>query len=244
VHPIRIGRIVRTLRRRLRWRQLDVAHRAGVSQQLVSLIETGQMRRVSIDTLERVLACLEIELDFMARWRGGEIDRLLDEDHAALVAATADRLTRSGWQVEVEVTYAIGRERGSIDLMAYHHRLAALLIGEIKSDVTAAEATLRKHDEKVRLGAQIARERFGWSATSVSRLLVVPESTTSRRRIERHAALFDRAYPLRGRAVQVWLLEPAMGRSALLFLPLTKRAGVGRGVASRRRVAAARRRSA
>ena len=39
-------------------------------------------------------------------WRGGALDRLLDERHAALVGVTSrDDLRATGWQVELEVTF-------------------------------------------------------------------------------------------------------------------------------------------
>lgn len=236
MHPIRIGRIVRSLRRRRGWRQLDLASLAAVSQQSVSLIETGQCRRLSLDTLERVLARLEAELEILVRWRGGELDRVMDEGHAVLVNRIVELLRDAGWLVEVEVTYAVGREHGSIDVLAFRDGQATLLIVEVKAEVTSAEGTLRKHDQKVRLGATIARSRFGWDARTVSRLLVAPEGSTSRRRIERHRALFERAYPTRGRSVTTWLRRPVEAISGLLFLPRTKMAG-GRGdLTSRRRV--------
>ena len=84
-----IGRVCRTLRRRLRWRQSDLAARAGVSQSLISDIERGQLRHVGLATLRRVFESLEVDLVLNARWRGGELDRLLDEDHSRLVAAIA-----------------------------------------------------------------------------------------------------------------------------------------------------------
>lgn len=233
---MRIGRIARTLRRRLGWRQLDLAKRAGVSQQTVSRVERGRVRELSIETLTRVLAELEVELELNARWRGGEIDRVVDEGHARLVAAVIERLDRAGWIAIPEVTYSIGRERGSIDVLGYEARTCALLVIEVKADVTSAEATLRKHDEKERLAAAVARDRFGWRVETVSRLLVLPESSTARRRFERHAALFGRAYSIRGLSLRKWLLRPTTSIAAVLFLSVTRGASGGRELTSRRRM--------
>lgn len=244
MNPVRIGRIVRTLRRRLGWRQADLASCARVSQQTISLIETGQLRHVSISTLERVLMALEAELELFVRWRGGELDRLLDEAHATVSGAAAEFLNARGWMVRVETTYAIGRDRGSIDVFAFHPGFGSLVVGEIKVDFTSAEATLRRHDEKVRLARVIARERFEWIARSVSRLLVLPESTTSRRRVERHDALLSRAYPCRGRELTDWLRDPGRPVAGLLFLPATKHVGARRTLTSRRRVRRSRPRAA
>ena len=236
MNTVRIGRIVRTLRRRLDWRQRDLALRADVSQQTISVIETGRLRDVSFATLERVLSFLEAELDVVVRWRGGELDRLLDDAHAGVSGAAVTYLEERGWAVRVETTYAAGYARGSIDVLGFHAATASLLVVEVKVDFTSAEATLRRHDEKVRLAAGIARQRYGWDARAVCRLLVLPESSTSRRRVERHAALLHRAYPARGRELSAWLRSPVGVLEGILFLPVTTVAGDVRNLASRRRI--------
>jgi transcriptional regulator with XRE-family HTH domain len=236
MHPVRIGRIVRTLRRRRGWRQVDLAARAGVSQQAVSLIETGRCRELSAKTLDRVLLELDAELELLVRWRGGELDKVVDAGHAALEGGFGADLVRDGWLVKLEVTYSIGRDRGSIDLFAFHRDTASLLVAEIKSDITSADGTLRRHDEKVRLGARIAHERFGWVAATVSRLLVLPEASTPRRRVRSLAPLLDRVYPTRGPAVRRWLRRPDGVLSGLLFWSDTNMVGGRRDLTSRRRV--------
>ena len=205
----------------------------------MSLIECGRADRVAFRTLARVLAALEAEASIQVRWRGGELDRVLDEGHARLAEEVARRLAALGWLVQAEVSYAFGSERGSIDLTAFHPIERRLLIIEIKSELTSVEATLRKHDEKARLGRRVARERLGWDATDAAGVLALPRSTTARRRIAEHAALFDRSYPLRGAALGRWLRRPASAaRGGLLFVdvPLTSGVGDKRALSSRRRV--------
>jgi len=78
VNFVRIGRIVRTLRRRRVWRQRDLATRSDVSQQAVSLIERGLGRSLSLTTVENVLAALEADVDLvgpLARRRAGSTAR-------------------------------------------------------------------------------------------------------------------------------------------------------------------------
>lgn len=226
---VRFGLVVRALRRRQHWRQVDLARGARVSQGLISLIERGHASRVSLDVLTRVAAALGARTTIDLRWRGGELDRLLDEDHAALAAVASRWLTSRGWDVRLEVTYAVYSATGSIDILAWHEPTHSLLVIEIKTEVTSAEATIRKLDEKVRLGAQIALDRFGWRAVSLSRLLVIESTSTARRRVTGSRDLFDAAFPARVVQMRRWLAAPAGSLSGLMFLsPSNPRRGMSR----------------
>jgi transcriptional regulator with XRE-family HTH domain len=188
---VRLGGVIRALRRRRRWRQCDLGRAARLSQQSVSRIEGGRLKGVDLVTLDRLAVALDARLDVRFSWRGGELDRLLDERHAALVEAVVRRLAATGWELEVEVTYAEFGERGAIDVLGWFPARRALLVVEVKTMLASIEATHRRHDEKVRLAAAIARKRFGWSAITVSRLLVFPDDSSSRRHIARHRGTFD-----------------------------------------------------
>src|SRR3954471_23298073 len=125
---IRVGRVVRALRRRKRWRQVDLAAAATCSQTLISLVERGHVDTLSLRALRRILGALDVRSDLALSWRGAALDRMLDEDHAGLVLVTAARLRRLGWFVELEVTYSEFGERGSIDVFAFHPSTGALLV--------------------------------------------------------------------------------------------------------------------
>jgi transcriptional regulator with XRE-family HTH domain len=203
-----VGRVIRLLRRRSRERQQDLADRVGVSQGAVSAAEAGRLGRMTVDAIRRMLAAYDADVYLSVRWRHGVVERLLDETHAELVGLVADRLTRWGWETVPEVSYSIYGERGSIDLVAWHAATRTLLILEIKTDLVSLEATLRKLDEKVRLGPTIAVERFGWRPQRAARLLVLPAEPTARRHVAHHAAVLDRALPTRGTDVRGWLRQP------------------------------------
>ncbi|MCI0581549.1 MAG: hypothetical protein L0227_01435 [Chloroflexi bacterium] len=149
------------------------------------------------------------------------------------------RLVGLGWQIQTEVSYAHDGERGSIDAFGWHAATAAALISEVKTELTSTEATLRKHDEKVRLAARIALDRFGVRPRFVIRLLVLPEHSTERRRVARHEAVLRAAYPLRGRAAWAMLAQPSGPASALVFLSPTSDRGVRRAAVTRVRRATA-----
>ena len=158
---------------------------AGLSQGSVSRVELGRLSRLSVASLRGLARALDADLVLTVRWRAGDLDRLLDEGHAALLGRTADLLVRFGWSVVPEVTFAVYGERGSIDLLALHPKMATLLVIEIKTELVSVEETLRRHDTKVRLAPRLALERLGWKSRSVSRLLVLPDTSTARRRVRR-----------------------------------------------------------
>jgi transcriptional regulator with XRE-family HTH domain len=222
----RVGAILRALRRRRRLRQIDIALRAGVSQQTVSLIERSNLDRLSVRTIRAVFRAVGAEFNGDVRWRGPEADRVLDEAHAKLVGRVAVLLKRHGWQVILEATFSEFGERGSIDVLAWHPKFGALLVVEVKSTLVSVEELLRRLDVKVRLAPRLVVELFGARAAIVGRVVVLPEAMTERRRVGRHSAVLDVALPQRGRDVTRWLREPAGHLAGLLFLSDT----YGRGV--------------
>lgn len=214
-----------------------------MSQGEISLFERGRIDGMPVGTLRKILGGLDAELVLYVRWRGGDLDRLLDAAHARLCDDLAASLTNQGWEVAPEVSYSVYGERGSIDLLAWEPRTKTLLVTEVKTEVASVEGTFRKHDEKVRLAPAIALERLGWVAGSTARLLVFPEHRTVRRQVEGKSALFGRVYPTRNVGVRRWLRAPDGPMSGLLFLPDTSQARGRRGRATPKRVRPARPRS-
>jgi transcriptional regulator with XRE-family HTH domain len=229
VDPVRVGRAFRALRLRLGLRQQDIATRARVSQQHVSDFERGQLGGMRFDDVRAMLAVVDARLVVTVSWRGGLFDRLLDEGHAAIVTAVAARLRAGGWNVLPEVTYAIYRQHGSIDILAWHAPSRTLLVVEVKTEIASAEELLRRHDEKVRLGPQICRERFDATPASVGRLLVVADTGANRRRVARLDPMLSAVYPRRGSELTGWLRRPTGAMGGLLFVD----AGVRRGAQQR-----------
>lgn len=221
----RVGLVIRALRRRRAWRQSDLAAAARVSQQLVSAIERGHLDTVANRTLRHILGLLDARCEIDVRWRGGTLDRMLDEGHARLIDATIALLAQMGWLWAVEVTYSIFGERGSVDVLAFHPRTGSLLVIEVKTELTSIEETLRRHDTKVRLAAGIARDQLKWQPTSISRLLVLPESTTARDQLARHARILDSVLPSQNIAVRRWLAAPSGSLQGRLFFRITNPRG-------------------
>lgn len=241
---IQIGRSLRALRRRQRLTQRILGRRAGVSQQAISLIERGHGSKLSTDTLRRVFATVDARWEPTVTWRGGALDRLLDDAHARLVAAIVAVLRAAGWDVSVEATYSEYGERGSIDVFGGRRDVRAALMIEVKSDLTVIEATVRKADEKERIiRGSLCRERFGFQPAIVGKLLILPATDTARRRVRASATVLDVAFPSRGADVRQWLREPARDLSGLLFVADTNRGSGTRERSGAQRVRSPRPRS-
>jgi transcriptional regulator with XRE-family HTH domain len=231
MHDARAGRIVRALRRRRRWRQADLASRAGIGQTTVSLIERGDLEGTSLATLRRVFGALDAWVDLEPRWRGGALDRLLDERHAALVGFVVRHLRASGWETAVEVTFAVYGERGAIDVLAirpatqagdrhrrphgrrappsHEHGRTTALVVEVKTELTSVEAMLRTLDVKVRLAPELVAARFGARPSTIGRLVVAPADSTVVRRTCAAADVLEAAIPARAWEVRRWISDPA-----------------------------------
>jgi transcriptional regulator with XRE-family HTH domain len=211
----RLGAAFRAVRIRRQWRQSDVAERAGVSRAFVSLVERGHLDRVSLGTLRTLGRVLEVRIDTIARWRGGELDRLLRARHSALAESVAGTFARlPGWTIVPEVSFSIWGERGVIDLLAFHRPSGCLLVIELKTDIVDVNELVGTLDRKARLAPSLVKER-GWRVTSVSRWLILADDKTNQRRVAAHRAMLRAALPETGRTMRGWLRRPTGSVRAL-----------------------------
>lgn len=222
---MRVGAAFRAVRIRRRWRQSDVAARAGVSQSFESLVEHGHLDRVSLAGLRRLGRVLDTRVDVLARWRGGALDRMLALDHSLLAEDVVAAFSRyRGWLVAPEVSFSIYGERGIIDLLPFHPATGSLLVIELKTAIIDVNELVGTLDRKTRLALRIAAER-GWRAQTVSRWVVVSRSSTNSRRIAAHRSVLRAAFPGDGRAARGWLSEPSGAIGAMSTWSSTNRGG-------------------
>jgi hypothetical protein len=180
------------------------------------MLERGQIDGMTITTLRRCLAVLEVRLDLRPQWRGAELDRLLDAGHAALQATWTDRLKRRNWAVWVERSFSIYGERGRIDLLGWHAATGTMLVIELKTELADAQALLGTLDAKARLAPIIARELGLSPPARVVRMIIFQESMTNRRHVERLSTLFS-SFETRGSAALAWLRRPVASGGLLIF---------------------------
>jgi transcriptional regulator with XRE-family HTH domain len=212
-----VGLGYRALRQRRRLTQAELGSKARVSGSVICRIERGRADRVAVHTLVRVAAALDARIDVRLLWQGEGLDRLLDARHARLVDLVLDILSSSAWEVATEVSFNVYGERGSIDILAFHPSTGSLLVIEVKSVVPDIQSMLSALDRKGRLARDVARER-GWHVSTVSRLLVLPNDRTARRRVDDHATTFRIAFPARTVQVRGWLRRPEGAIQGVMFV--------------------------
>jgi transcriptional regulator with XRE-family HTH domain len=218
VNDQRFGAAIRELRRRRRWRQSDLAELASVPQSTVSEIERGHIGDQRVETVRRVCAPLDARAEFDLWWRGGALDRLLDQRHAGIGEHVVRVLLEDLWLPSSEVTFAEFGERGSVDVLGLRPQVRAAVVYEIKSELTSVEETNRRFDVKIRLAPRIIEKQFGFRPEILGAVLVLPDVTSARRRVAEHEATFRTKYPARGWEIRRWLRQPDGSLRGLWFL--------------------------
>jgi transcriptional regulator with XRE-family HTH domain len=241
MQDVTVGSIVRAVRRRNGLRQVDVATRAGLSQQTISTIELGRLEEVDLATLRRAGQALGIALSVTAAWRGPELDRLLDAGHATMVEAAAEMLRSAGWSVDVEWSFNHFGERGAVDVLGWHADRRALAVVEVKTRLVDLQDLLGTLDRKVRVAREVLPRERGWEPLSVGRIVMLPDTSTARDAVDRHRVTFELALPARTVGTRHWIVRPHGNLRGVWFLRRTDSAGAPqRTVAPGQRVRAAR----
>lgn len=205
-----------------------MAARCGLSRERISDLENGRVYRLRLDEVERIVTAVGMRIRLELSAARGDLVRLGDGAHAALVEPIVALLTAQEWEVALEVPVG----SGSIDVLAFHRPSGALLVVEVKAWLTDLQAALRQLARYVR-GAPAAARSLGWRPTSTSVVLAVGDTSTQRRVVSRHAAVFAAALPMRTREMRRWMREPAGEARGLMFLPYARPRDVMQHVAIR-----------
>lgn len=228
-----VGRLLRMARFRRGWTQRQLALRARISPATVSRIEGGEALRYRLETIQRHGEALGMRVELQVTGRGGETDRLLDDEHAAIAEYVARLATASGWLVAAEASFSVYGERGRIDVLAFDPRTGVLLVVEVKSEIANIQELFGSLGVKERHARSTAAER-GWSAGTVAVLLAVASADRNHRIVRAHPILFARFERHAGRIHQ-WLRRPRPTSGLLLYVPAAIASRPG-WMAARRRV--------
>lgn len=210
------------LRLRRNWRQSDVADRARISPAAIGRHENGILG--SLRALERHAGVFGLRVDVRVSGRGGELARITDEEHAAIVAALASSFREMGCAVEPEASFSEWGERGRVDLLVYEPVSGTVIIVEVKTELVDLQDLFGALNVRERLTRVIA-ERRGWQMRRCVTLLAVASTAANRETVRAHASLFDEFARrtltpdlLRSQARRVlhWVPAPVAGRRSWL----------------------------
>ncbi len=203
------GRMVRTLRVRRRWRQQDLAERAGLSRATVWRVEHGRFDEMTVGSVRRICETLEITLDWLPRGRGSDLDRVINQRHSALHESVASELQRRhpAWEQAHEVSFNVWGERGVIDLLLWHPARNALVVIELKTELVDLGDLLATMDRRRRLAPEIVAGR-GWRPSTIGTWVIVARSRTNERRLGEHRAILGGAFPDGLESIRRWLRDP------------------------------------
>ena len=231
----RLGTAIRQVRRRRRWRQVDLAERSRVSASFISRLERGHVGPQTVDAIRAVASALEIRIDLVPRWRAGDLDRLLNARHSTMHESVARWFqdTLPAWTLVPEASFAIYGDRGVIDILAWHPGRRAVLVIELKTDIADVNELLGTLDRKRRVAAKVAADR-GWDPATVSAWLIVEGNRTNRRRLAAHTVMIRSALPQDGQFIRRWLRDPVGRVAATSFWAVPpSRPGAPRRIRSR-----------
>jgi transcriptional regulator with XRE-family HTH domain len=233
----RFGVQFRAVRVKRRWRQHDLAERSGVHRSVISRIERGHVEAITIGTILAVARALDIQVSLSARWRAGDLDRLVNGRHARLHESVARWFAEElpDWVLDPEVSFSIYGERGVIDILAWHPGHRALIVIELKTDIVDVNQLMGQMNQRRRLARQIAEDR-GWDPLTISTCVIVANGRTNRARLAAHRAVLRNAFPLDGRSMQGWLRRPDRAIAALSIWERQEHGSSNLEMAARHRV--------
>jgi transcriptional regulator with XRE-family HTH domain len=231
-----VGRRFRAVRTHKRMRQLDVSEAAGVSRAGISRIEHGRFDSVTLETVRRVARALDISVGLVARWHGGDLDRMVNARHAALHETAALRFASlPGWIATPEVSFNVYGDTGAVDVLCWHAERRMCLVVELKSEIVDVQGMIGALDRYRRLAPRIARDR-GWDPVTVSTWVAIAAGRANERALATHRTVLRTAFPCDGRRLAAWLRDPIGRIDALTFLPYAHGLNVGRDLSTPRRV--------
>lgn len=187
MRAIAMGRLLRMLRIRKEWRQADVAAKAELSPSVIGRHEGGIVG--SLAALESHAGVFSLRIDVRLLGRAGELVRLADEEHAAIVEALAAWFRAAGFLAEAEASFSEWGERGRIDLLAFDPKTGTLVIVEVKTQLLDLQDLFGSLGVKERLAATIA-ERRGWTVRRRVSVLAAAATASNRVIVRSHPSLF------------------------------------------------------
>jgi transcriptional regulator with XRE-family HTH domain len=232
----RVGSALRALRLRRGLRQADVAAAADIPRGAVMRIEAGRLDEVSFGHVRRLARVLDARFEGLLRWRGADLDRLVNRGHALMHEAAFRWLKEiGGWLALPEVSFVRNGERGVIDIVAWHAAARMMLVIELKTRIVDINDLMATMDVRRRVAWQIAKDQ-GWDPVAVGVWVVVAPARSNARALADHATVLRAKFPADGRSMRRWLSKPVGDIAGLSFMPQVRVKDLGRDPTTPRRV--------
>jgi hypothetical protein len=139
--------------------------------------------------VERHASVFGLRVDIRLIGRAGQLVRVADEEHAAIVEAVAAWFRSEGFETEAEASFSEWGERGRIDLLAFDPLTGTVVIVEVKTALLDLQELFGGINVKERLAVSVA-ERRGWVVRRRVTALAVADSSANREIVRRHPTLF------------------------------------------------------
>lgn len=191
-----IARAVFELRTALGWTQAELARRAGVSQALVSAVESARIAGLSFETATRLLEAMGATLTIVVDTpRVVEPRHQVDAAHARCLEHVIRRLGAAGWRTEREVEIG-DRVRGWIDVLAFQPSTGQVLVVEVKTelrDLGGLERSVGWYERE----AWSAARRLGWRPKRVAAVVLLLATRVNDERVRANRESLAAAFPAR-----------------------------------------------
>lgn len=188
---IRIAEEIRALRRDAGVSLRELSAVTGIHPSHIARIEAGTSN-ASVEALAAIGIALGAELSI--KYFAGSGPRLIDRFQLAMVDSFV-RTLDSRWSVRLEVPVT-KPARGVIDMVLLDRTEPLVVAGEFQSEFRRVEQQIRWNNEKAGgLAVRLAEEAGGDAARSVSQLLVLRSTTSTREVARRYEAVLRVAYP-------------------------------------------------
>jgi transcriptional regulator with XRE-family HTH domain len=199
---------VRDTRRAIGWTQAHLGDRVGVSQASVSRFESGDIDRLTLGEVGRLLDVLAVRAD-LALTKPHIVSSPLQRDaaHARCVAYAAGRLRAMGWDVRLEVEIQGVQSHGWIDVLACHGDSRAAFVGEVKTELADIGAVQRQLGWYTRSAREAGRS-LGWQIDALASGLLVLATDANEARLTENRDLIREAFPIRASQLVDWLAVP------------------------------------
>jgi transcriptional regulator with XRE-family HTH domain len=203
---VRLGTAIRDARRDRGWSQAVLAVAAGVSQPLISAIESGTVG-ASIESISSVARALEADLSIEMRPPRviGRADQG-DPAHSRCVAAYWRFLEGAGLASAVEREIVDGRVRGWMDLLGYSPASRRLVVVEVKTEVRDLGGLERQVGWYVRASFGAVRD-LGWRPKDAVAVVALLATAANDAIVVANRQAFGQAFPMRGAALASALFE-------------------------------------